>query len=108
MDGRKGTAVTGYNQEDAVRGTVRFFDDAKGFGKIDCVDVPGGEAFVHFSNILSQNKRRTLQPEQQVEFVPVLTDKGWRALGVRVVIPDDPKTSYSEWLEQHVEKPKSK
>lgn len=89
MDGRIGT--TGYDMKDAVRGTVRFFDDSLGYGKIDSEHVPGNVAFVHWSDIISKEKRRRLVDGQEVEFVPAYTAKGWRALGVRVLTEEELK-----------------
>ncbi|WP_068056287.1 cold-shock protein [Nocardia xishanensis] len=48
-------------------GTVRWFDEAKGFGFI-ASDTGGGDVFVHHSEIQAEGWR-SLQPEQRVQFV---------------------------------------
>ena len=57
-----------------VQGTVKWFNDAKGFGFI----TPDGEredVFVHFSSI-KMDGRKTLTDGQRVEFVIVPGSKG--------------------------------
>jgi CspA family cold shock protein len=61
-------------------GTVKFFNDEKGFGFISRPD--GADVFVHFSNI-SGSGRRTLMQDQQVEFEIGEGRKGPEALDVR-------------------------
>ena len=48
-----------------MRGTVKFFNNEKGFGFISRED--GDDVFVHFSNIVGENYR-TLEAGQEVEF----------------------------------------
>ena len=40
-------------------GTIKWFNDAKGFGFIT-PDDESGDVFVHYSNIIGQSGRRTL------------------------------------------------
>ncbi|MBN1302843.1 MAG: cold shock domain-containing protein [Anaerolineales bacterium] len=50
---------------DRVQGTIKWFNNTKGFGFIEQADGP--DVFVHFSAI-SGDGYRTLEEGQQVEF----------------------------------------
>ena len=64
------------------QGTVKWFNDAKGFGFIS---RPNGEdVFVHFSAIQS-NGFRSLQEGQAVSFDVKRGAKGWQAETVQVL-----------------------
>ena len=63
-------------------GTVKFFNNEKGFGFISRED--GDDVFVHFSNI-DGSGFRTLEEGQRVEFEIGPGRKGDEALGVRVI-----------------------
>jgi cold shock protein len=64
-------------------GTVKWFNDAKGFGFISRED--GGEdLFVHFRSIQSSGFK-SLQEGQKVSFVAVKGDKGMQADQVQVI-----------------------
>ena len=54
-------------------GTVKWFNDAKGFGVIQRAD--GGDVFVHYSAITADGFR-SLNEGQQVEFEVVQGQKG--------------------------------
>ena len=58
-------------------GTVKFFNDQKGFGFISRDD--GDDVFVHFSNIEGTG-RRTLLDGQKVEFEIAAGRKGPEAI----------------------------
>ncbi len=64
------------------QGTVKWFNDAKGFGFISRQN--GEDVFVHFSAIQS-NGFRSLQEGQAVQFSVVKGPKGLQAEGVTVV-----------------------
>ncbi len=63
-------------------GTVKFFNDEKGFGFISPTD--GQDLFVHFSNIEGTG-RRTLVVGQEVEYEVGEGRKGPEATNVRAV-----------------------
>ncbi|WP_151173853.1 cold-shock protein [Pseudoalteromonas ruthenica] len=48
-------------------GTVKWFDESKGFGFITPTDG-GKDVFVHFRAIVSDDGYRTLQEGQEVQF----------------------------------------
>ena len=63
---------------DRKTGTVKWFNDAKGFGFIQC---DSGDVFVHHSAIRAEGFR-TLAEGQKVEFTLVQGQKGPAAEGV--------------------------
>jgi cold shock protein len=63
-------------------GTVKFFNNEKGFGFISRED--GDDVFVHFSNI-DGSGFKTLEEGQRVEFEVGPGRKGDEALGVKVI-----------------------
>jgi len=68
-------------------GTVKWFNESKGFGFIACDD--GTEAFVHYSAIEGQGGFRTLKQGDRVELEVTQSPKGPRAQKVRVLRNDD-------------------
>ena len=64
------------------QGTVKWFNDAKGFGFIS--RQTGEDGFVHFSAIRS-NGFRSLQEGQAVEFDVVKGPKGFQAENVHAL-----------------------
>lgn len=66
-------------------GTVKWFDDEKGFGFISRDDGER-DVFVHFSAIKGQeDRRRTLEEGDRVTFEVEQAEKGPKAVEVRVV-----------------------
>lgn len=61
------------------RGTVKWFNDSKGYGFIS--NAGGGDVFVHFSAISGEGFR-TLTEGEEVEFELRETDKGLQAADV--------------------------
>ncbi|MHB8068038.1 MAG: cold-shock protein [Desulfobaccales bacterium] len=63
----------------SVKGKVKWFSDAKGYGFISQEDGP--DVFVHHSNIVGEGFR-TLEEDQEVEFEIVDGKKGPQAQNV--------------------------
>ena len=64
------------------KGTVKWFNDSKGFGFIE--KESGGDIFVHHTGIISEGYR-TLTDGAKVEFDIENTDKGPRAISVKEI-----------------------
>ncbi|EFU60895.1 MAG: cold-shock protein [Pauljensenia sp.] len=62
-------------------GTVKWFNDAKGFGFIT-PDDRSVDVFVHYSNIVGQSGRRTLMEGERVEYEAIEGPKGPQATDV--------------------------
>jgi len=65
-------------------GTVKWFNDQKGFGFIT-PNGGGKDMFVHYSDILGQGARKVLQEGQEVTFEAQQGPKGPKAVKVAVV-----------------------
>jgi CspA family cold shock protein len=74
--------LDGVNGVKMATGTVKFFNDEKGFGFISRPD--GDDVFVHYSNIEGTG-RRTLADGQTVEFEIAPGRKGPEAVNVRAI-----------------------
>lgn len=61
---------------DKQSGTVKWFDNAKGYGFI--VGPSGEDVFVHYRAIVGEGYR-SLAEGQVVEFVASQGEKGWQA-----------------------------
>jgi len=66
-------------EEGMASGTVKWFNDAKGYGFIE--QPEGGEVFVHFSSIVGEGFR-TLNEGENVEYELTETEKGLQAANV--------------------------
>jgi len=66
-----------------VIGTVKWFDNKKGYGFIER-DGEDGDVFVHYSNIQGDGYR-SLDEGQKVEFTVMESDKGPQAHNVTVM-----------------------
>ena len=69
-------------------GTVKWFNDAKGFGFIE-PDAGGPDVFAHFSAI-EMDGFRTLRPGGKVSFDVVDGPKGSLAQGIKPLPSQDP------------------
>ena len=65
---------------DKQKGTVKFFNDKKGYGFITKED--GNDVFVHFTSIESDDDFKTLKEGQAVEFELESDDRGDKAVKV--------------------------
>ena len=61
------------------KGTVKWFNNLKGFGFI--IDETGNDIFVHYSGV-NMDGFKTLQEGQEVEFEVVNSEKGPQAVNV--------------------------
>ena len=68
-----------------VEGTVKWFNDEKGFGFIE--QQGGKDVFVHFNNINSTNGRKTLKEGQRVTMEVTNGPKGPKGLQAENVTP---------------------
>lgn len=59
------------------RGTVKWFNNARGYGFITC-DGSSEDIFVHYRNIRGEGFR-SLVEGQEVEFAMQRGEKGWQA-----------------------------
>ena len=62
------------------KGTVKFFNEKKGYGFITKED--GNDVFVHFTSIESEDDFKTLKEGQAVEFEVESDDRGDKAVKV--------------------------
>ena len=67
-----------------AKGTVKWFNDAKGYGFIE-QESGGEDVFVHHSAILADGYR-SLKEGQTVEFEITKESKGLRAANVKISI----------------------
>jgi len=66
-----------------MKGIVKWFDESKGYGFILSEDG-SKEYFVHWKSIVtpSDKDRKFLNPDDEVEFDIIKTDKGVQAINV--------------------------
>lgn len=68
-----------------VEGTVKWFNDEKGFGFIE--QTGGRDVFVHYSAIVGEG-RRSLAEGQKVMMEITQTEKGPQAENVTPIVPE--------------------
>ena len=61
-------------------GTVKWFDNAKGYGFI--INDDGEDVFVHYRSIEGDGYKKLTEGEQ-VEYLQTQSDKGWQASEVK-------------------------
>lgn len=75
------------NENTHFDGVVRWFNDKKGYGFIDCLEldteVKNKAIYVHYSHVMTNEKFKTLSKGQHVTFEISNTDKGLMAVNVR-------------------------
>lgn len=79
------TSIRAFSTE-RFTGTVKWFDDKKGFGFVQSDDMQS-DVFVHHSEIKADGGYRTLQDGQEVEFEVINTPDG-KTRGANVTGPD--------------------
>lgn len=67
---------------DISNGTVKWFNDAKGFGFIAPADG-GSDLFAHFKEIQGDSGYKTLKEGQRVEYRAARGPKGMQATQIR-------------------------
>jgi cold shock protein len=70
--------------EGTQTGTVKWFDDGKGYGFIT-PEGGGKDLFAHHSEIKNNGGFRSLQENQRVEFEVKQGQKGLQAANIRVI-----------------------
>ena len=68
---------------DKQKGTVKFFNEKKGYGFITKED--GNDVFVHFTSIESEDDFKTLKEGEAVEFDIDAGDRGDKAVNEKLV-----------------------
>mgnify|MGYP000060547563 CR=1 FL=1 len=78
-------------------GTVKWFNDAKGFGFIE-PDQGGGDVFAHFSAI-QMDGFRTLKQGSKVKYELTVGPKGMLAQGIQPITEEDAVNEPADALE---------
>lgn len=67
-----------------IKGRVKWFNNEKGYGFIECSELEGQDIFVHYSAIECDGYK-TLKEGDVVEFNLIRTTKGHQAINVKEV-----------------------
>ena len=67
-------------------GTVKWFDNAKGYGFI--LNADSEDVFVHYRAIMGDGYK-SLNEGEEVEFLQTRSEKGWQAAEVIRMMADD-------------------
>jgi CspA family cold shock protein len=86
------------NNSEVLKGTVKWFNDAKGFGFIE--HTSGRDVFVHFSSIESEGFK-TLKDGEEVEYQLHEGPKGLHA--IKVVRVNAPITPLADSVEVEID-----
>ena len=65
------------------QGTVKWFDNAKGYGF--ALNQDGEDVFIHYRSIIADGYK-TLTEGQLIAFTQVKSEKGWQAAEVEVEV----------------------
>lgn len=68
------------SQKTRIRGFCKWWNDTRGYGRLEGSD--GNDYFIHYQDIVGEGFK-TLEPYQEVEFLPDKNAKGLRARDVR-------------------------
>ena len=71
-------------KHEKVKGTVKWFDNAKGYGFI--LNESGEDVFVHYRSIQNEGYKR-LSEGEAVLFIQLESEKGWQAQEVEQMEP---------------------
>ncbi|MGY2365375.1 cold shock domain-containing protein [Pseudomonas azotoformans] len=75
-----------------IKGKVKWFNNAKGYGFVNADGKPGEDLFAHFSAIIMEGYK-TLKAGQAVSFETIQGPKGLHAVNIDTVkteIPENP------------------
>jgi cold shock protein len=91
------------NNSEVLKGTVKWFNDAKGFGFIE--HTSGRDVFVHFSSIESEGFK-TLKDGEEVEYQLHEGPKGLHA--IKVIRVNAPITPLADSVEVEIDSDNAK
>ncbi len=80
-------------------GKVKWFDNAKGYGFI--LNEDNEDVFVHYRSIMGEGYK-SLNEDEEVEFIQTRSDKGWQAAEVERTGNDVTVTDTSDQFAENV------